>query len=431
MSVFFATTEPGGAAGGGSREVIESLALFSSGQDAIRRAGEAKLKELAQNPLSDGDIDLLLDTALTVLPEIEGDTVTPQSTLLYVLRGQQSAHLVDAIKSRFSKFEADLQEEAVSVLVRIDSPNAIDAVVELVCSGKTKETISFEWDAEGALPDNPSTRVSHLIQLVGCAADEVVRDNLLMATLYRLQSLKEPADALDGLRALSLAEFRRNASKLAHSQVLTTNSLRSTNENFALRRRIGLLLDIFGYLPDSATLAILRDSLKLSDPRHRALALLSLVRRGQDVSIQDAERVAVDVDIRAMVYDALKSLDKLSLLPGQYRNQEALAFAGMAEWLRHPNELNQSPDEIELVKLVSVKDEEDGKTYEFYVFRFRTFEPHWAAKDGWMFGVAGPYDQGEEPRWFAPFTFSGFESWNALTPEAIVEQVIATLPQVE
>lgn len=54
----------------------------------------------------------------------------------------------------------------------------------------------------------------------------------------------------------------------------------------------------------------------------------------------------------------------------------------------------------------------------YFVFRFRTNPPHWAAKSGWMAGVAGPYFPGDEA-FDAPAAgvFSKFESFETRSLE--------------
>jgi hypothetical protein len=75
--------------------------------------------------------------------------------------------------------------------------------------------------------------------------------------------------------------------------------------------------------------------------------------------------------------------------------QAAIAEAEMATWLAYPTELGAAPDEIELLRTVEFESP-DGPV-DLFVFRFRTHQPHWAAEDGWMIGVAGPYLRSLQP----------------------------------
>ena len=63
------------------------------------------------------------------------------------------------------------------------------------------------------------------------------------------------------------------------------------------------------------------------------------------------------------------------------------------------------------MKVVEVEDESD-QPVRYYVFRFRTNPPHWAAKDGWMAAVAGPFgDSDADSEGQLDGTFSMFRSW--------------------
>ena len=45
----------------------------------------------------------------------------------------------------------------------------------------------------------------------------------------------------------------------------------------------------------------------------------------------------------------------------------------------------------------TVKRPVDGKEVEFYVYRYRMPAGHWAAKDAWLLGLAGPNTGAAEP----------------------------------
>jgi len=96
----------------------------------------------------------------------------------------------------------------------------------------------------------------------------------------------------------------------------------------------------------------------------------------------------------------------------------------MVRWLVYPTELGRVPDQIELKKVVSVDAGGTDGVLDYYLFRFRTLPPHWAAKNGWMAGVAGPFLQKDGPTTEAQGdTFSEFERWDSRTPEEHVGDV--------
>lgn len=140
------------------------------------------------------------------------------------------------------------------------------------------------------------------------------------------------------------------------------------------------------------------------------------LRSGHDPDPVDLERFARDRATRRVLYDALDHHGKLGLFPPEYLTPEAMAEADLVAWLVHPNELAAPPDEIELMaSLPAPGSAFAGQRY--FVFRYRTRPPHWAAADGWLAGVAGPYPREATFASGAPGTFSRFESYDSRTPE--------------
>jgi hypothetical protein len=136
----------------------------------------------------------------------------------------------------------------------------------------------------------------------------------------------------------------------------------------------------------------------------------------QEPEPADLERFAKDPATRKVLYDALEHHGRLGLFPPEYLTPEAMAEADLVVWLAHPNELAATPDDIELMKVVAAP----GEAYahqRYFVFRYRTRAPHWAAADGWLAGVAGPYPDDKAFAPGAPGTFSRFEPYDSRTPE--------------
>ena len=105
-----------------------------------------------------------------------------------------------------------------------------------------------------------------------------------------------------------------------------------------------------------------------------------------------------------------------TLFPLAFRTQEAFAESEMVNWLIFPTELGRAPDKIELEAIVP-RDTPSGAV-QYYVFRFRTLPPHWAAKDGWLAGGAGPFLTKDGPTTEGGGdTFSTFTRWESKTTE--------------
>ena len=116
---------------------------------------------------------------------------------------------------------------------------------------------------------------------------------------------------------------------------------------------------------------------------------------GQDPSNQDLVRFASHPRTRNTLLLVLQEHGKEGLFPQEYRTAKAIAEGDLVFWLCHPNELQSAPDEIELIGKFPKELGSPVGRVDYYLFRFRVTPPHWAADDGWMAGVAGPYREGQ------------------------------------
>lgn len=197
-----------------------------------------------------------------------------------------------------------------------------------------------------------------------------------------------------------------------------------------LRSTGALYLDLLGHFPEPHVREAVRQALSFNDPRLKFFALLGLIRQGEDVETKHLIDIAASAEVRNYLFDALKMFGKLSLFPEEFRTQAALAESTMVNWLMYPTELARAPDEIELMHVATI--DKEGGPIAYYVFRFRTFEPHWGAKDGWMAGVSGPFMQKDAPSTVSyGHTFSRFEPWDSKTPEEHLEAVLENLDRWE
>jgi hypothetical protein len=148
----------------------------------------------------------------------------------------------------------------------------------------------------------------------------------------------------------------------------------------------------------------------------RIQPVLARLAAGQDPDPADVSRFAQDRTTRKVLYDTLEQHQKLALFPAEQRTPAAMAEADLVLWLAHPNELGAVPDEIELMATLPVPAPgfEDQR---YFLFRYKTNPPHWAARDGWLAGVSGPYPADGPAGPGASGTFSRFESFDSRTPE--------------
>ncbi len=125
---------------------------------------------------------------------------------------------------------------------------------------------------------------------------------------------------------------------------------------------------------------------------------------------------AKDNKTRELTYEILSEHNKAELFPKEYFTIESGAESSLVNWLEFPTELGQAPNDIIHVKNVTIKF--DGNDVYYHVYKYITKEPHWAAKDGWMLGVVGPYFEDSKPYDFPAATFSRCSSkFGEIEPE--------------
>ncbi|GAA4751591.1 hypothetical protein [Flavisolibacter ginsenosidimutans] len=139
----------------------------------------------------------------------------------------------------------------------------------------------------------------------------------------------------------------------------------------------------------------------------------------QNLSKAEIDSFTINSDTRAEFYDLLEEFKREDIFPPEFNTFEKAAESRLTNWLEYPTELDTIPSQLELLKKVNLID--SGVTYTYYAFRFKTEQPHWAAKDGWMIGVVGPYLKDSKPYDWTGGTFSNFKKEKQITPEKEAE----------
>jgi hypothetical protein len=149
---------------------------------------------------------------------------------------------------------------------------------------------------------------------------------------------------------------------------------------------------------------------------------------GEPVSPEEIAVLASRPEIRHMLFSALRQMKKADLLPTSYSSSAAQGESALAYWMMHPNELQDAPEAIELVE--TIKRPVDGRDSDFHVYRYRMAAGHWAAKDGWILGVAGPMLLSDEPYSSMPGAFSrAGDIEGKTTPTELVDWYVGMLKQ--
>jgi hypothetical protein len=180
---------------------------------------------------------------------------------------------------------------------------------------------------------------------------------------------------------------------------------------------VGAVIALFVLLWFKAVSASARRDLQIEETIGPALEAAS---QGSPEAQELVTQLASQPVLRNELRCKLEEMGKADLFPEAMRSVEKMAESELARWLLHPNELGAAPAEIEVVRRFEVKDD-DGREGSAYLIRFRAEAGHWAAENGWMAGVAGPYWEGDHHDGVARGTFSELTPFDALSEEQHIE----------
>lgn len=135
----------------------------------------------------------------------------------------------------------------------------------------------------------------------------------------------------------------------------------------------------------------------------RMKPIIEKLEHNETIPQKTLDLYAANPSTREALFYLLSEVNKAHLFPDEYYTLEKSAEANMVQWLEYPSELAATPARIEFIKKVTLLEE---KEYDYYCFKFLTHEPHWAAKNRWMLGVAGPYFRDSKPYDLPSATFS-------------------------
>ncbi|OXE98198.1 hypothetical protein BC749_12021 [Flavobacterium araucananum] len=174
---------------------------------------------------------------------------------------------------------------------------------------------------------------------------------------------------------------------------------------------IGLLVLMIVVFAIYRFIIVKRQNSKLNVKRfERVKELYQKLENGEDVTEQNILPYAQNRLTRQTAFQLLEKHNKVNLFPKEYYSIIKGAESSLANWLEFPTELDACPDEIEHIKRVTFDYDGENNFVHYEVFKYLTYEPHWASKVGWCLGVVGPYFDDSKPYDFAQATFSRIDS---------------------
>ena len=125
------------------------------------------------------------------------------------------------------------------------------------------------------------------------------------------------------------------------------------------------------------------------DPLEERLA------KKESVSADEIADLSRKPQYRPMLHALLEHYERLDLFPQEHLTIVAQGEGALAYWMMHPNELEDAPIDMQLVE--EVNREHNGERLKYLVYRYRMPPGHWAEKDGWILGLAGPFFDNDVP----------------------------------
>jgi hypothetical protein len=408
-------------------ELVDLVKRLADADEERREAAIKELKDVGRRRVSIADGAFLLTAAADKYP-VQKSGFSTQTDLIRAAASNPHHAYIPIVKEIFSALEAspkirlsNPREAALQLLADINDEAGALALLDLleaaVAAGSPPEFRLYKLEREPKLPEVYFPRM--LESAKGPSAEGVF--SLCLA--YANEGLVGPA-RLSSHAGVLVDAYRPLRPTILAAQTKPANDCMCEQGYADAREDAGLLLDVMGYFSSPDIEAILNEASRLRDPKLAYFGAVSLLRLGRDVDVRVLEHVAESAEMRGSLFDELKRRGRMQLFPARWATQKALAESEMVKWLVYPTELGSEPDDLELMNVVSEDFGPPDGVMEWYLFRFRTHPPHWAAKDGWMAGVAGPFKRAEAPSTRAyGDTFSEFQSWNSKTPERHVTEI--------
>ncbi len=395
------------------QEIVTSLDSDRA-EERERAAEQLKAKGKEGLTVTEGIIALRA-AAKTYLPR-KYDFLDSSADLVQAVRSRPRREYIPVIKELFPAYKPRVKAEAMVILAAIEGREAVVAYMEMVTTyARSGELLALPTGPLESKPRYADVFFPRLLDYVDVPAFERSMYSLLLK--YAQVGLLKPLDlAVHSPRVLE--SYFQYEDKVRSAQRTEGIAWMSDEEYDKVRWRTALLLDVLGYFPHPQVKGELREALGYTDPRLKFFAAMSLLRLGEDVNAEIIHDLAKYPEVRNMLYDELVAMRKISLSPQQFRTQEALAESNMVNWLIFPTELARVPDEIELMKVISVDSKTRDGFLDYYVFRFRVYDPDNPAAEGWEAGVAGPFLRKDAPSTDSyGSTFSSFKPWDSMTAE--------------
>ncbi len=393
-----------------------------SQDDKVRGKAFTKLSEIAERGLSEAEAAYAIRAAALKFIPSEFEWQDANAQLIHAVAQSFHSEIIPEIRRIFAKYPASAQAASLHLLGNVELPEATEALVDLLAQLAEDVPINLE-----NLAEEPRHAEILFPRILNHVQRIRLRWPISKVILAHLSKGWKPTRALTLEIANKMIQIHNDIKQILFQRQQSTGTNWIWEDEYQEYRSLdALVLDVLGRLDNPALMAEFIEVLQSHDPRLKMFAVLGLIRNGVDPERYQIVSVAESAESRNWFYRHLAELGRLELFPESFATQEAFAEGDMVNWLIFPTELARAPDEIELMATIPMTVPQGLSDY--FVFRFRTFEPHWAAKKGWLAGVSGPFLWGERPSVKAGGdTFSSFTPWNECPPEEHLRRTLELL----
>lgn len=308
---------------------------------------------------------------------------------------------------------------ALRIVVLSETPEAARLYVSLLREHGEEGSVGYfpTFDANAEIAD------SLFPALLGVMMNDQMAWDVLRMLLEFRQADALPPTVASGHEHALCSLLDRHLASVRRLQRPSGVGWRDEQPYGESRSLVGLLFDVAGFLSAPDLMRTICSAHDLLDPRLRRFRAVTIMRSGGIVADDELEWIAQSPRDRYGLFRQLVETGLAHRLPPACRDQALLAEGEMVDWLCFETELGREPDEIELIHVESrrmtvarkpVPFMKKRTSVDYYFFKYRVTEDHWARKDGWMVGMAGGFDRRKQPTLDSDgSTFSRFTSFES------------------
>ncbi len=278
-----------------------------------------------------------------------------------------------------------------------------DILQKLIATVSKERVLENSVDKMFEIAKIEKSDVEAVLSIAKPIKDDYQRGMLFQGLLEHKDKIKNmSADAKSAIAEFTESELER---------LLSEKDLSDDAVNI-----IEFAADVSKYFITGKILDMLEKAMSVVENQVKYFILETLLDNNRQVSADAIKEIAGDLSYANLLKNVLVKYGKANLFPKEYDTPEYLAKSDLVHWLCYPTELNQKPDEIELLGKATVKKED------YFIFKYKSDSDNLTdeLQNVWLIGWSG--SQGS--------TFSEFDKlsdFEKKTPEKTVKYITKKL----